>query len=195
MFKRLRAFEAPHSYVFVDPDTGYKYHTHNQESLVKSIITYRHQNRLPNIEALNAVLENYWCGLPENNGKCQDNKNITRSWSAYIKGGVALLQNLAYRKYASQETADTRSEQCAKCPNNTFPDKGPFIKWSDEIAIQCVGERRSKEHLNIGSCGVCSCPLRAKVFWDSPLPPFPEDQLVELKKVKCWQLKLSNQDK
>ncbi len=187
MFKRLRAFEAPHSYVFVDPDTGYKYHTPNQESLIKSIITYRHQNRLPDIEALNAVVENYWCGLPENNGKCQDNKNITRSWSAYIKGGIALLQNMAYKSYVSLPVADKRADTCATCPHNIFPDKGPFIKWSDEVAITSIGARKATRHDELGSCDLCGCPLRAKVWLGGEIK-LDEDVNKKLPDY-CWQKK------
>lgn len=195
MFKRLRAFEAPSYYVFKDPDTAFVYTARSREELVRSILSYREQNNLPPIEALNVVLENYWCGLPENNGKCQEHTTLNRSLMGYIRGGIALLQNMAFPSFATQDEADVRSEQCANCPYNSFPDRGPFLKWSDEVAVSCVGERKSKRHNDLGNCSVCTCPLRSKVFWNKPLEKFDDEQLVQLRKVNCWQLKLSGQDK
>ena len=193
MFKKFKAFESPHSYVFTDPDTGFKYSERTKEELVKHIITYRHQNRLPEIEMLNAVLDNYWCGLPENAGKCQANATLQRGLIPTIRGGIALLTNLMYQVFAEQSVADTRSEQCSTCPFNYFPDKGPFVAWSDNIAINTIGEKKSKMHKQLGNCKVCDCPLRSKVFYGKTLDAFPEEQVLKFKTVKCWQLELSGQ--
>lgn len=195
MFFRFKAFEAPLFYTFTDPDTGRVFTDSSISSLATSIISYREQNTLPAIDKLKTVIENCTCALPENMHKCQENKEISRSFSEYIKGGIMLLNNKMKKQFASQEVAEARAAQCLTCPNNSFPDKGPFLKWSDEIAIKQVGERRTSIHNLLGNCAVCSCPLRSKVFTADPLPPFSDDQVVELNKVDCWQLKLSNQEK
>jgi len=195
MFKKFKAFEAPYRYNFKDPDTDMSFVSSSREDLFKQIITYRQQNRLEPIEALPLVVENYWCSQPENIGKCQDNPDATRSFTAYLSGGMMLLKSLLFKRYAPQEVADKRAEQCVSCEFNVFPDKGPFIKWTDDLAIECVGQRKSKYHNELGQCGVCTCALRAKVFIDDKLPPFDKQQLVQLRKVKCWQLPLSGQDK
>lgn len=157
---------------------------------MQQIVAYRSQNELPQIEEMDAVIENYLCGLPEHQGDCRKYKVLKRGFLSFIKGGVALLKNMAYDSFAPQSVADTRSFQCRECPNNTFPDKGAFIKWSDEIAVASVGSRRSSCHNSLGSCSVCDCPLRAKVFYNRSDLTFTEPQLEALREVNCWQLSL-----
>jgi hypothetical protein len=94
-----------------------------------------------------------------------------------------------FKSFAPQVLADKRSEICASCPLNVFPDKGPFIKWSDELALHSIGNRRSKEHDKLGNCDGCSCPLRPKVFFDGTpkLTPEEEKKISEANS-NCWQL-------
>lgn len=193
MFKKFRAFEAPAYWVFIDPDTNHSFSGKDKPSLLKDIVNYREQNMLEPIERLDLVVDNYLCGLPENSYKCEGYE-LDRRWSQYMKGGLALLKNLAFKKFATQEEAERRSKICEKCPYNVFPDKGPFMKWSDDIAAGCVGERKTKNHQKLGSCAVCSCVLRSKVFYVGELDKFSEEDLVKLKKVGCWQPKLSGQE-
>jgi len=194
MFLRFKPFEASWTFQFKDPDTAFTYHSHNLTELYRRIILYRQQNNLEMIEELPQVVENYLCGLPENVGKCQENIELDRKFTAYVKGGVSLLKNMLFGLYAKREVAEKRALQCVSCPNNVFPDKGAFLKWSDDIAIAQVGERKVTVHEQLGSCKVCSCPLRSKVFFEGKIAPFPEEELVELKKVSCWQLSLSGQE-
>src|SRR5690348_12853772 len=145
MFKKFRAFEVPAYWVFTDPDTGYSFSGKDKPSLIKDIVNYRFQNNLEPIERLDLVLDNYLCGLPENNHKCTGYE-LDRKFSQYIKGGLALLKNLAFKRFATQAEAERRSKICEKCPYNIFPDKGPFIKWSDDIAVSCVGEKKTENY-------------------------------------------------
>lgn len=193
MFRKFRAFEASSIFEFVDPDTGFKFKAGKLMDLYKDIILYRQQNNLTPIESLNHVVENYLCSLPENCNKCQENDTITRSFSQYIQGGIALLKNMAFKKYASQHVAETRGAQCSTCRFNVFPDKSGFLAWADDIAISQVGERKVSMASELGSCSVCQCPLRGKIFVADTLPKFPDDQVDKLKSVSCWQLKLSSQ--
>jgi hypothetical protein len=194
MFLKFKPFEASSRLEFKDPDTGFLYQAKSLPSLYKEIIQYRHNNRLEDIENLQDVVENYLCTLPENCNKCSP-KELHRSFMTYVRGGVQLVKNFAYKKYATQEVAEKRAAQCEKCPLNVFPDKGPFLNYVDEWAIKFVGDRKTSNADKLGNCAGCTCVLRAKVFVGDALPPFPDDQLVKLRGVRCWQLKLSGQDK
>lgn len=184
LFKKFKPFCSSVVYKFKDPDTGYDYEAGTYPELVQKIVKYRSQNNLEKIEALSQVLDNYLCGLPENVGSCTS-ALLKRSLLGYLKGGIALIQNMAYDTIATQEVADKRSEICKGCPHNVFPDKGPFIYWSDRIAEASIGNRKSVNHNDLGNCEICSCPLRAKVFFGGKidLPDKEHDQLPDF----CWQ--------
>ena len=192
MFRKFKPFEASRVFEFKDPDTGFQYREKSLADLYKRIVTYRAQNNLEPLELLREVVENYLCGLPENTNKCQP-MELQRSWFQTVVGGVLLLKNLAFRRYAPQKVAEERAKQCEGCKFNVFPDKGPFISFADNIAVMQVGERRTENAEKLGNCEVCTCVLKSKVFYQGSLPKFPEDQLVQLRSVNCWQLKLSGQ--
>lgn len=190
MFMKFKPFNAPARYEFTDPDTGYLYEAKTEEDLIALIVSTRKLNGLAPLEELPLVIENYLCTQPINRGACKPNK-LHRSLSAYIKGGIALLKNLYYGEASlvPQITADARSTVCKSCPFNSFPDKGPFLEWSDNIALSCVGEHRASNHEDLGSCTVCSCLLKAKVWFRGPFDLTPEQKSTILeKKPDCWQL-------
>lgn len=193
MFRRFRAFEVPRTYAFKDPDTGFLYNAKTLNELYTSIIAYRVQNKLDFIEELPLVVENYICGLPENCNKCIHNEKLHRSLFMYIKGGIALLRNMAFKRYATQEEADKRGLQCISCEYNTFPDKSAFVAWADEVTIQQVGDRKSIHDRELGNCSVCTCVLKSKVFFDGKLDEFNAEETKKMRGVSCWQLKLSGQ--
>lgn len=160
--------------------------------LYAQIVSYRTQNQLEHIDELKVVVENYLCNLPENRHKCE-NRKLERSWDTYVRGGVELLRNMFFKKQVTDEEAEARAKICVGCTYNYFPDKGPFVQWSDNTAIKQVGERRTSVHDKLGNCAVCSCPLRSKVFIGGKIEKLPEDQVKKMKKVGCWQPKLSGQ--
>ncbi len=188
-FQRLRPFAAPKRYVFKDPDTGFEYEEKNTRELVQRIVRYRAQNMLPPIERLDLVLENFWCSQAENLGECEycDMKKLHRGLWQYIKGGIALVTSLVYHHQVSQDEADARASQCALCKYNTFPDKDMFVEWSDRIADASVGDRRTKHHDALGNCEVCTCTLKAKVFYKGDMG-LTEEQITRMQEVKCWQI-------
>lgn len=192
MLRKFKPFEATTNFQFRDPDTGYNHRGKDRAELFRNIISYRLQNELEPIDHLNQVVENYLCGLPENCNKCVG-EELKRGFFTYVKGGVALVKQMIYKEFATQEVAEKRANQCVGCEHNYFPDRGPFIGWIDEIAISTVGERRSAKHDELGECSVCLCPLRSKVFFKGELPKFPEEELVKLRSVKCWQIELAGQ--
>ena len=191
---KFKAFEVPSKYDFKDPDTGLPFLASSEEELISQITAYRAQNGLEPIDGLPIVLQNYWCGQAANAGKCKECAvELTRGFSQYIKGGLTLLRTMMFKQFASQEVAEARAKQCSTCRFNVFYDKGPFVEWTDQIAIQCVGQRKTSFDDKLGNCACCSCVLKSKVHITGPLDPFTPKQIEQMKTVNCWQLPLSGQ--
>lgn len=175
-------------YIFTDPDTGREYTAPNFRKLIQQIHNYREQNQLEPIPYIETVVENYICSLPENAGKC-DNIKLKRGILSYLKGGIALLENIFYgeENMVSPEVAEKRALICIKCPYNSFPDKGAFIAWADEVAEASTGGKKTSNYDKLGNCIVCSCPLRAKVWYKGTIKLTPEQEK-QMSEVGCWQV-------
>lgn len=162
--KKLKPFLAPLKVQFVDPDTGHKYTAKTRTELVQKIVNYRAQNELEPIENLNLVLENYFCSLPENKHLCEVTA-LGRGFMGYVKGAVTIVYNMLLKNYVSQEEADRRASICIQCPHNVFPiSKDAFMSWSDELSYHTLGDRKTQFDNELGSCDVCTCPLRTKIW-------------------------------
>lgn len=188
MFLKFLPFETSSVWKLPDPDTGRMHEAESREKLIQQIVSYRSQNRLPTVEKLGEVIENYLCSLPINIGKCMKAPPLKRGFVQALKGGLLLIEKLWYDKTVPQQVADSRAKVCVSCPYNVFADKGPFIKWADMIAENSVGDKKSMYHNELGNCSVCSCPLRAKVFYDGDMG-LTQEQKAQMKEVNCWQVK------
>lgn len=188
---KLKPFAAPKHYVFKDPDTGRDFAANTQAELTAAIVAYRQQNSLPSIEFLDVVLDHYWAMLPENIENRTPSSPLRRGFLAYVKGGVALISKLFYGvdHLVDQATADRRASICVQCRYNVFPDKGPFVAWSDQIAAHMTGDLKSKHNDLLGNCEVCSCLLRAKVFWRGNMG-LTDAQEAKMRSVGCWQVEV-----
>lgn len=111
---------------------------------------------------------------------------------AFVKGGIALVENLLYKNMVDQNTADARAAICVECPYNVFPDKGGFLKWSDDIAEASTGGKKSIFHDRLGSCEVCTCTLKAKVFYSGKIK-LTDEERTKMLAVNCWQPALEAQ--
>lgn len=191
MLKKFIRLEGPITYKFVDPDTGFVYQEQTKQALINRIISYREQNRLEHLVELGSVIDNYLCGLPENCGKCEYTK-LKRGWYQYMRGGMALLGYMfvGRGKQVSDEVAEARAQICIGCPQNVFPDRSGFLKWSDEVAQDTVGSRKTTLHANLGSCVACTCLLKAKVFFMGPFK-LSENEKAAMPDF-CWQKEASN---
>lgn len=187
-FLTFAPFQHPANYFFIDPDTGHRYRAATKKKLFEQILNYREQNRLPAIPALELVLENFWCSQPENIGKCKRLK-LKRGWMQTLRGGIALLENLFYGEHnmVPPPVAEERAKICIKCPFNQAPDKGPFLKWSDEVAEAATGGKKVPQNDELYNCMVCSCPLKAKIWHKGPFD-LSEDEEKRLPDF-CWQRK------
>lgn len=186
---RFKAFQGPPEWKFIDPDSGFKYKSKSRTELTAHIRSYRSQNGYESIEMLAMVVENYLCGLPENVGKCEQIPTMHRGLLTYLKGGVALVTNVAYSSTVSLEEADRRATVCKGCKFNVFPEKGQFMEWADQLAFAMVGSLKSTHHEDLGNCSVCTCPLRSKVWYKGVVDP-PPDELSQMREVGCWQLSI-----
>jgi len=187
---KFKAFEAPDKYLFKDPDTGRDFETKTKEEIIKQIVSYRAQNELEPLEYLGVVIDAYMCSMPRYRYKCEPGRPFSRSVFGYISGGIALLKNMFYgdRHMVTQKAADRRASQCIFCKFNVFPDKHGFLKWSDDVAEASTHGRKAKYHDKLGNCEVCSCPLKAKV-WYKGHDRFSNEEIAKFKEVNCWQLK------
>lgn len=187
-FLKFRPFESSYRYYFVDPDTKHEYEAFSQDALIKQIVSYREQNRLEPIEELPSVVEHYLCSLPENAGRCSPSV-LARGLFQTIRGGIALLTNVFYgaKAMVPDEVAESRAAICIGCPHNVFPDKKGFVRFADRLAEASTGGRRIPSYDKLGSCEICTCVLRAKVF---KKPPFDmtKEELSKLPSF-CWVLK------
>lgn len=189
MFSKFRPFFGPSRYVWKDPDTGREFQEASKKELIERITAYRDQNNLEKIENISFVLENFWCSQIENRGKCVPTETPGRTFMGYFKGGVALLKNMAYQSYVHQSVADRRADICVKCPHNKFHDHGPFVAWSNQMAVASVGSRRSSRHDELAECAICQCPLRSKVWYSGSIELEPE-WIEPMEKAGCWQLEV-----
>lgn len=79
-----------------------------------------------------------------------------------IKGKVARGEAV----FVSADVANDRARICAKCPQNVIPaGKGWLQNWTDGQMLKSVEGRITVSHDRLGVCDVCSCELRAAVWW------------------------------
>lgn len=191
-FFRLRPGNSPARFVFVDPDTRRVFEAPSYKALAEHVTSYRLQNELEAIRYLPQVIEDFWCRLPENMGKCQPMK-LPRNLTTIVKGGVTLLWKKITGGFVDETIANYRGRICSKCPFNVFPDKGPFLKWQDDAALVLTGKspaelkKISTYHEQLGNCAVCTCNLKAKIWVTGPFDPSSEEQ-EKMRTVQCWQL-------
>lgn len=189
MISKFKPFQGPLQHVFKDPDTGMMYGPEqSKKTLLDRITLFRQQNNLPEIEFLSDVVENYWCSLPENVGRCEP-KELSRGLLASIRGGIAVIKNYMYKSFVPQEVAESRAKQCASCKFNEMPVTAGVKHWLDLMAVNSVGDNRTPQYSRLGTCTVCTCPLNMKVFYDGKVPATP-DQVEKYKSVNCWQLNI-----
>jgi len=185
---RFLPLHAPEYWEFRDPDTGLLYKATTKKDLISYITSYRTQNELENIHFIDTIIDNYMCSQKKYRGMCQRVK-LRRGILGYIKGGLALLQEVFTGEPVKAKEANRRSAICAKCPFNIFPDTSGFHEWSDNVAIEAVGSRKAFNHNELGSCKVCTCTLKAKVWLAPPFrTPKSQQEVVRPVTPNCWML-------
>lgn len=158
----------------------------SKKVLLQRIHLFRQQNGLEELEYLDTIVENYLCGLPENQGKCEP-VEMPLGILGYVKGGIAIIKNYMYKSFAPQEVAEERAAQCSTCPFNEVKEDS---SWADMIALNSVGNKQTTYYDKLGVCNVCTCVLNMKVFYDGKIPKPNPVQKEKYESVNCWQLKI-----
>lgn len=159
---KFKPFQGPAQFVFKDPDSGTVFKEDSKKLLIDRIRAYRFQNGYEEIEFLGDVLENYWCSLPENVGRCQ-NRLLERGLLPSLKAGLVLIKNYVYGSYVSAKESARRASICIQCPHNILSEDKGLIAWQDSIAYHSLKDHKTPFDKKLGTCEVCSCPLKAKV--------------------------------
>jgi imidazole glycerol phosphate synthase subunit HisF len=85
--------------------------------------------------------------------------------------------------------ANERGAICVQCPLNAKYDVPWFEDWSNNVAIASVGDKQSQHHADLWTCSACSCPLKAKVFFNGKIELTKEqEKVIKETNPKCWQL-------
>jgi hypothetical protein len=82
---------------------------------------------------------------------------------------------------------------CARCPENVIPGgKGWLQNWTDGQMLKSVEGRKTESHDNLGVCRVCSCELRAAVWWQSDIIAATTRDATFAKKLPshCWKRRI-----
>jgi hypothetical protein len=191
---------------FVDPDDGYVYNNvyRSFDDLETHVQTYREQNKLPRIPKFREVWEAYVCAnVPGMEGRCcAVEESVKRSFTQFFQGGKAFVKALMQGTgaFVDQLTADRRSSICADCNQNVRNIGHSHSQfYTDKWISSQVGARRSKNHGKLNTCKVCTCILKAKVFYNDEIvaDSITNQELVQLTRLprdaagrhlKCWQL-------
>jgi hypothetical protein len=109
-------------------------------------------------------------------------KEVPRSADQYTSGAKAaflkwwrespiygLIHGKASRGesvFVDQAEGNRRAAICVNCPHNVIPaGKGWLQNWTDGQMLKSVEGRITESHDRLGVCEVCSCELRAAVWW------------------------------
>lgn len=194
-------------YRFVDPDTNYPFKQNYPtfEQLEAAIIQYRNNNKLPPIEELRSVWENWMCQQPGMKSKCCGvTAQIARNFEQYMKGALAWVKTAVKKeKFVAQEVAETRAKCCAECNQNVRNIGHSHSQYyTDSWMRSQVGNRTTTKDADLLTCKICTCILRSKVHYaDSTVKDsLTATELVQLKRlpknintgqpIKCWQVSL-----
>lgn len=193
-------------YTFTDPDTGYIYNRKysSYEELASHIHEYRTANKLPPISKLRAVWEHYCCeNIPGMESRCQKVSDmVARNFRQFWQGGKSFIKAAlsGSRSFVEQLVADNRSAICRDCDQNVVNIGHRHSQfYTDKFMLSQIGARRSKFHDELHTCKICSCILKAKVFYSDSLvgDSLSDDEIGKLSRMprnsagrplKCWQL-------
>lgn len=194
-------------YRFTDPDTGdvYNRQYRNFAELEEHVTKFRLQNKLPMLKKLRAIWEAYVCAnVSAMRSRCCDVEAVVeRNFTQYFRGAKAFFQAAIQKAeaFVSQEVADERAAICIKCDQNVVDIGHKAARYySDRFMLAQVGKRKSEHHAKLHTCKLCSCILKAKVFYVRSLvvEKLTNNEIMDLKRypvdtsghpLQCWQLK------
>jgi len=189
---------------FIDPDTGHTFSRKysSLDDLIKEVVKYRDHNRLQPISNLKDLIYNHVCEKDGMQVNCCEVRNKKRSLDQYTRGGYSYIKasKQGSNAFVSQELADARAEICLNCPLMKIPKKTSALeKFTNEKMERLVGKRVVAKFKELFTCDVCSCLVRAKVWFNRTIVndslsneekmALPKDAFgKDGKKFTCWQL-------
>jgi hypothetical protein len=93
--------------------------------------------------------------------------SVTLNLGDIMRGTEALIRfKLSGSKLVSQDEADNRAATCATCKFNSQHKSncGGICDELKRLVVRIVGASLTSNDASLGSCAVCKCALKAKVF-------------------------------
>lgn len=149
------------------PETGFEFGpAPNRGALLEEIRRYIFANDLKEIPELDDVVEDWVCRQSGNELRCRESsgRSVTprrRTLRETVSGlgAAAKLAVMGDEALVPMKLAAARAAVCTNCPHNE--------KESGDLGAAAlkalVGHRTTPDDARIGTCGVCTCPLKAKV--------------------------------
>lgn len=95
--------------------------------------------------------------------------------------------------FVTQAEADRRAALCVGCPHNVTPAAKSWAQqWTDGKMIDAVEGRKTAHHDRLAVCQVCSCELRAAVWWlpDILIASMKGKRFPQKFPAFCWKARL-----
>lgn len=172
----------PQGWSWTDPQTKFAYNldygsgVKGLENLMEHVRRYREDNMLPAFDpaALRKLIEHSICKRDGMENRCFDASPQKRNIGQTIKGGMAAVKAIAgsfipgenEMSMVSVRLAEKRAAVCDKCPMNNKPDGQTLLEQLEDAAmLKLIGSRKTSIHDRLLSCSVCTCNVRAKVWF------------------------------
>lgn len=94
--------------------------------------------------------------------------------------------------FVDQAEADRRAAICVICEKNAIPTgKGWAQNWTDRKMLDCIAGKMTASHDDLGICSVCTCELRASVWWPADILKIvtPKSDIPKHPEI-CWKRKI-----
>lgn len=140
-----------------------------------AVRTHRRVNNLPEIPDLETRVEEQICEkLPHGHCEYDDPNRRSRvtkglTFKDVLRTGRMLVEwHVKFgREVVPQEQAEKRAETCSRCPlRGNIAGCGGCEDAKDlkELVARMVGERKTAADAYLGTCAVCGCALKAKIW-------------------------------
>lgn len=185
---------------YTQPESGKTFEHYDHETWLRQIQDHRLGNGYPISHDWIAQLHDEACKQnPHWQGKtCRrivGNKPTRRALSfAAALSFLKMLTKWALdgAKLEDQEEAERRAAICAGCPYNVTLSFGCGACMSTVLAAikGLLGKRATTQDKKLGACGICSCSLKASVWFpaSTQFNSLDEDTKDQFRKVEfCWK--------
>ncbi len=193
-----KIYAPPGGWRYRVPETGQTFRGVSEYQLLTELQAHYRANQIqqPDLETLKASIEHFVCEQepdyctdahgqphPPKGGRFHGFHEViqgTRTIGAWLLAGAPMVE---------QQVADARARTCVGCPQNDEPQGCSTCNAKDmrNLVEKLVGKRRTVVDDYLKSCRVCTCLLKAKVWFplDRLLPYMLPEQISRLPS-NCW---------